>query len=129
MRKFIKFIALLSTITNLYSEPMSSSNPINAYAVAIYDKNHGENIQALRQTKYDYNGIVYTKIAFFGTLYGQKPKVSIGNSQGRFVKSKDIIKNSIVIGELLTYKHTTVNKGYLEVKIKGKIYDTKVFVR
>ena len=35
----------------------------------------------------------------------------------------------IKIGEELTFKHFNVKKGYFEVKIDNKIYDSKVFIK
>ena len=33
------------------------------------------------------------------------------------------------IAEEITFKHYTVEKGYFEVRINNKLYDTKVFIK
>ena len=45
------------------------------------------------------------------------PEISIYNS------------NNIKIGEELTFKHENVIKGYFEVRILGKLFDIKVFIK
>ena len=60
----------------------------------------------------------------------QKIEVKIGNALGYFESSIPIYnKQKIYIAEELTFKHYNVSKGYFEVKINDKIYDTKVFVK
>ena len=57
-------------------------------------------------------------------------EVKIGNSLGYLENSLPIYNNQkIYIGEELTFKHYNVSKGYFEVKIDNKLYDTKVFVK
>jgi hypothetical protein len=126
MKKFI-YILLLTTL-NLFS---FDSNIKAAYAIGIFDQNeNGENIQHKKYTDNDYNGICFSKIAIFGDSNNSKIEVKIGNSLGYFINSISIYnKYKIKIGEELTFKHFNISKGYFEVKIDGKIYDTKVFVK
>ena len=71
-----------------------------SYAVAVFHENGtGENMQHKQRQQQGHNGI------------------SIYNKQ------------KIYIAEELTFKHYNVSKGYFEVKINDKIYDTKVFVK
>lgn len=107
-----------------------SSNPINAYAVSVYDEHMTEeNIQGKQKTSNDYSGIVYTKIYAFGTFLEENVYVRIGNSRGSEIKRVPIVKNHIQIGYELIYKHTTVQNGYLEVYIGKKLYDRSLYVK
>ena len=125
MKKIVLPLFLLSTLLFAYS-----SNVINGYAVSIYDKNLiEENIQAIRKTKKNYNGLVYVKVYIFGKLFHENPKVKIGNSIGHIIKERSIVKNRKIIGKEITYKHHAVSKGYLELSYSKKILDTKVFVK
>ena len=125
---FLILTLLLLSITqsNAYSSKIK-----NAYAIGIFHKNGtGENIQHTRKTKDNYNGTCYSKIVVFGKLGKLIPKVKIGNSTGTFVKSISIYnKQKIKIAEEQTFKHINVTKGYIEVRIKNKLYDSKVFVK
>ena len=89
-----------------------------SYAVAVFHENGtGENIQ-------------HKKIVVFGEIRNKKIEVKIGNALGYFESSIPIYNNQkIYIAEELTFKHYNVSKGYFEVKINDKIYDTKVFVK
>ena len=40
-----------------------------------------------------------------------------------------VVGPDIIFGYELTFKHLDVQKGYFEVFIDGKLYDTKVFVK
>ena len=102
-----------------------------SYAVAIFHENGtGENIQHKKITDQDYNGICFSKIVVFGEIRNKKIEVKIGNALGYFESSIPIYnKQKIYIAEELTFKHYNVSKGYFEVKINDKIYDTKVFVK
>ena len=127
MKKFI-LITLLS-ICKLFS---FDSNIQASYAIGIFHENGmGENIQHKKITVQDYNGTCFSKIVIFGN-YGNHSKidVKIGNSLG-YYKSKIPIFNErkIKIGDELTFEHYNVSKGYFQVKINNKLYDTKVFVK
>ena len=102
-----------------------------SYAVAVFHENgNGENVQHKKITDQDYNGICFSKIVVFGEIRNKKIEVKIGNSLGYFESSIPIYnKQNIFIAEELTFKHYNVSKGYFEVKINDKIYDTKVFVK
>ncbi|AXH08815.1 hypothetical protein CP960_00880 [Malaciobacter halophilus] len=129
MKKLIFFkVVLLFLSLNLYS---ASTNIKSAHAIGIFDEHgNGENVQHTRRTKADYNGTCYTKIVVFGQYFHTKPEVYIGNSKGYFQKSESIFnKRKIKIAEVLTYKHYTVTKGYIKVKIDNKTYDFKVYVK
>lgn len=125
---FIVISLLILTITqsNAYSTKIKT-----AHAIGIFHENgNGENIQHVRKTKDDYNGICYSKIVVFGKLNSIKPKVKIGNSIGTFVKAIPIYnKQKIKIAEEITFKHHSVTKGYIEVRVDKKLYDSKVFVK
>jgi hypothetical protein len=123
---FISLLTLTITQLNAYSTKIRT-----AHAIGIFHENgNGENIQHVRKTKDDYNGICYSKIVVFGKLNGIKPKVKIGNSVGAFIKTISIYnKQKIKIAEEITFKHHNVTKGYIEVRIKEKLYDSKVFVK
>lgn len=126
MNKFI-YLLILSTIT-LFG---FGSNIQASYAIGIFDeKGNGENIQHKKITDNDYDGTCFSKIVIFGNTVNSKIQVKIGNSLGYFVKSISIYNNKkIKIGEEITFKHYNIKKGYFEVKINNKLYDTKVFVK
>ena len=125
MKKIILLLTLFLTSLNF------ASSIKNAYAIGIFDsKGNGENIQHLKRTKADYNGVCYSKIFVLGTNLRTKPQVKIGNSTGHFLNSKPIYnKSKIKIGEVMVYKHYTVTKGLLRVTLKNKLFDSKVFVK
>ncbi len=122
----IALLALILTNSNAYSTQIK-----NAHAIGIFHENgNGENIQHVRKTKDDYNGICFSKIVVFGKLNNIKPEVKIGNSKGSFIKAISIYnKNKIKIAQEMTYKHYNVTKGYIEVRVANKLYDSKVFVK
>lgn len=126
MNKFI-YLLILSTITLSGFE----SNIQASYAVGIFDeKGNGENIQHKKITDNDYNGTCFSKIIIFGNSSNSNIQVKIGNSLGYFEKSIPIYNNKkIKIGEEITFKHYNIKKGYFEVKINNKLYDTKVLIR
>lgn len=109
----------------------NTTNIEAAYAIGIFDeKGNGENIQHTRFSKNDYNKTCFSKIVIFGEYDIKNVKVSIGKSIGHFIKSKTIFnKQKIKIAEELTFKHYGVTKGYFEIKISKKLYDTKVFIK
>lgn len=107
-----------------------SSNAINAYAVSVFDENkQEEKIQGIQTTTHDYNGVVYTKIFAFGTFLHDQPHVNIGNSKGELVEQKPIVKNNLLIGYEMLFKHTTVQSGYLEVYIGQKLFNRSLYVK
>lgn len=116
------------TISSLFAK---TSNIQKAVAIGIFDeKGNGENIQHLRKSKYDYNGTCFSKIAIFGRLGNSNLQVKIGNSIGHIIKSTPIYnKKNILIGKELTFKHFKISKGYFEIKINNKVFDTKVFIK
>jgi len=122
----ITLLALLLTASNAYSTQIKT-----AHAIGIFHENgNGENIQHLRKTKDDYNGTCFSKIVIFGKLNNILPEVRIGSSKGSFVRSIAIYnKQKIKIAQEMTFKHNNVKKGYLEVRIKNKLYDSKVFIK
>lgn len=128
--KNLKYILILLSLLNI-SLYAYSQNVTAAYAIGIFDKNgNGENIQHVRRTVNDYNGECYTKIVVFGRLLGEIPKVTIGTSIGHFVKSIPVYnKRKFKIAEEITFKHYGIRKGYFEVRIGGKLFDTKVYVK
>lgn len=125
---FIILTLLLLTLTNLnaYSSKIKS-----AHAIGVFHQNgKGENIQHVRETKQNYNGTCYSKIVIFGTFNQVKVDVKIGNSIGTFYKSIPIYnKQKIKIAQEQTFIHKNVTKGYLEVRVNNKLYDSKVFVK
>ncbi len=125
----MKKIAIISLF--LFTFIYGKSLPRGIYAIAIFDeKGIGENVQHTRKTKNDYNGICYTKIFILGELFHSNPEVTIGTSRGHYQSRIPIFNNKkIKIGEELLYKHYNVKKGYIEVSLYGKIYDTKVYVK
>ncbi len=126
MKKYILAILFFTTSILSYSSEIK-----NAYAIGIFDENgNGENIQHTRKTKNDYNGICYTKIFVLANSFQTNPKVSIGNSTGHFEKTESIYNNkNIKIGEVLTFKHFGVSKGYIKISLYNRVFDWKVFVK
>ena len=124
-----KFICLL--LINCFTLFAFDSKVQASYAIGIFDENgDGENIQHKRVTSNDYNGICYSKIVIFGNFTNSKVEVKIGNSIGYYENSISVYNNQkIKIGEELTFKHYNIQKGYFEVRINNKLYDTKVFVK
>jgi len=122
------FILFIIAFTSVYAY---KSNIKGIYAVGIFDaQGRGENIQHVRKTKNNYNGVCYTKIFLYGNSFNVKPDVSIGNSIGHYVNSKPIYdKRNIKIGEELTYKHFNVQNGLLKVSLRNRIFDSKVYVK
>jgi len=109
----------------------NNQNITGIYAIGVFHENKlGENIQHLRETNGDYNGTCYSKVFVLSKSENILPKVTIGNSIGHFIKKESIFNSKkIKIGEELLYKHYNVTSGYIEVKYKNKLYDTKVFVK
>lgn len=128
MKNIISLLILCYFSTSLFA---FDSKIQASYAIAIFDENkNGENIQHKKMTINDYNGICYSKIVIFGDYFNSKIEVKIGDSLGYFENSISIYNNrKIKIGEELTFKHNNVQKGYFEVKIDDKVYDSKVFIK
>lgn len=128
--KKISNILILLLLFNL-SLYAFSSKVSSAYAIGIFDEaGNGENVQHVRTTKNDYNGTCFSKIVVFGRLLGSTPNVKIGNSIGHVIKSIPVYnKKKIRIAHEITYKHYAITKGYFEVRINGKLFDSKVFVK
>lgn len=127
MKKFILITLLL--ISKLFS---FDSNIQGAYAVGIFHENgSGENIQHKRITEQNYNGTCFSKIVIFGK-YGNHSKieVKIGDSLGYYQSKIPIINEfKIKIGDELTFKHYNISKGYFQIYINNKLYDTKVLIK
>ncbi|MDY0051328.1 MAG: hypothetical protein RBR65_02200 [Aliarcobacter sp.] len=124
-----KIILLILTITlSLFA---FNSKIEASYAIGIFDEyKNGENIQHKRISVNNYNGTCYSKIVIFGNISNAKIEVKIGNSLGFFENSTSIYnKYKIKIGEEMTFKHYNIDKGYFEVRINNKLYDTKVFIK
>ena len=102
-----------------------------AYAIGIFHENKkGENVQHVRRTKEDYNNTCYSKIVVFTNLTNLKTEVKIGNSIGTLINTRGIYnKYKIKIAQEQTFKHFNVTKGYMEVRVNNKLYDSKVFVK
>lgn len=126
MKKTI-YLLLINTFTLFAFDSKIQAS----YAIGIFNENgNGENIQHKKITSNDYNGICYSKIVIFGNLKNSKVEVKIGNSLGYYENSISVYNNQkIKIGEELTFKHYNIQKGYFEIKIDDKLYDTKVFVK
>lgn len=126
MKKFI-FLLLLNTLNLL-----ALSNDVKeAYAIAVFHSNgEGENVQHKKITNEDYNGDCFSKIAVLGKIDNKDIQVRIGDSVGYFVNSIPIFNiQNIKIGTEITFQHYNVSKGYFEVKVDGRILDSKVFVK
>lgn len=127
MKKFI--LTLFLTISNLFS---FDSNIQGSYAIGVFHENGtGENIQHKKITQDDYNGTCFSKIVIFGNISNNsKIEVKIGNSLGYIQNQIPIYnKNKIKIGTEITFIHYNVEKGYFEIKIDNKLYDSKVFIK
>jgi hypothetical protein len=126
MKKTI-YLLLINTFTLFAFDSKIQAS----YAIGIFnEKGKGENIQHKKITSNDYNGICYSKIVIFGNFKNSKVEVKIGNSLGYYENSISVYNNQkIKIGEELIFKHYNIQKGYFEIKIDDKLYDTKVFVK
>ena len=127
MKKFL-LLTLLS-FSHLFS---FDSDIRSAVAVGVYHENgNGENVQHKKITDDDYNGTCFSKIVIFGYYSNNSNiEVKIGNSIGHFQRKIPIFNDfKIKIGDELTFKHYNISKGYFQVKINNKLYDTKVFVK
>ncbi len=126
MKKTILTLLLLSINSLAFEEKIQA-----AYAIGIFnEQGEGENIQHKKITQNDYNDICFSKIVIFGNTLNSNIEVKIGNSLGYFKDSISIYNNNkIKIAEELTFKHYNISKGYFEIRINNKLFDTKVFVK
>ena len=125
MKKIILLILLISS--HIFG---FKSDVKKIFAIGIFnEKGLGENIQNVVKTNNDYNGTCYTKIYLWGTNFKTTPKVLIGSSIGKYVKSKPIYNKKVLIGKVMTFKHTNVTKGKLKVYYRQKLYDARVFIK
>ncbi|PRM98109.1 hypothetical protein [Aliarcobacter cryaerophilus] len=103
-----------------------------AFLVAVYDENRVENVQHKIKTDFQYRGEVFFKVAVIGN-YNKNVNVitKINNSNGKLINTQELYNNLTkkIYGYELTFRHLDVEKGYFEVFIDGKLYDTKVFVK
>jgi hypothetical protein len=115
----------------IYLNLLANNLNIKAYAIGIFDQNgSGENIQHKRNSIKDYNGTCFSKIVIFGNYNIKDIKVTIGTSIGHFEKAKSIFNDKkMKIAQELTFKHYNITKGYFEVRVKNKLYDSKVFIK
>ena len=110
----------------------SHSNIEKAFVVALFSGNKSENVQHKLHTNYDYNGLVFSKVAIIGKYNkNTNVKVKIGNSSGKLVQNEPLYnsRTKIIYGYELTFQHEDVTKGYFEVFIDNKLFDTKLFVK
>ena len=111
---------------------LNSSDIQKAFLVAVYDKNRVENVQHKIKTDFQYRGEVFFKVAIIGN-YNKNVNVTtkINNSNGKLIHTETLYNNLTkkIYGYELTFKHLDVQKGYFEVFVDGKLYDTKVFVK
>jgi len=126
MKKIIYI--LLFTALNIFA---LSDNVQEAYAIGVFHLNgQGENVQHKKITDEDYNGECFSKIAVLGKIQNKDIQVRIGDSVGYYENDVPIfnVKN-IKIGTEITFRHYNVSRGYFEVKIDGRILDSKVLVK
>lgn len=111
---------------------LNASDIQKAFLVAVYDKNRVGNVQHKIKTDFQYRGEVFFKVAIIGN-YNKNVNVTtkINNSNGKLINTETLYNNLTkkIFGYELTFKHLDVQKGYFEVFIDGKLYDTKVFVK
>jgi len=126
MKIIIFYLCLILFQINSFSDER-----IIARAIGIFDeKGNGENIQHVRKTKKNYNGICYTKIFVTNISKHLRPKVTINNSIGHFQSSKPIFNSEkIKIAEVILYKHYNITSGLIKVFVKNKLYDARVYIK
>ncbi|PRM90020.1 hypothetical protein CJ671_04685 [Aliarcobacter cryaerophilus] len=111
---------------------LNASDIQKAFLVAVYDENRVENVQHKIKTDFQYRGEVFFKVAIIGN-YNKNVNVitKINNSNGKLINTQELYNNLTkkIYGYELTFRHLDVEKGYFEVFIDGKLYDTKVFVK
>lgn len=123
--KRLLFIILFFTFLN-------SQNIQKSFLVAIYDKNRVENVQHKIKTDFEYKGEIFFIVAIIGS-YNKNTNIvtKINGSKGKLIDTKALYNNITkkIYGYELTFKHLDVRKGYFEIFIDDKLYDTKVFVK
>ena len=111
---------------------LNASDIQKAFLVAVYDENRVENVQHKIKTDFQYRGEVFFKVAIIGN-YNKNVNVitKINSSNGKLINTETLYNNLTkkIYGYELTFRHLDVQKGYFEVFIDGKLYDTKVFVK
>jgi hypothetical protein len=127
----MKNIILLITLFLLPLYSSYDTNVQRAFAIGVFNENgKGENVQHVRKTKFDYNGICYTKVFVIGSIYHGRFQVTIGDSIGSLQSSKDIFnKYKKRVGAVYLFKHYSVTDGFIKVIIDDKLYDKRVFVK
>ena len=117
-----------------FSSLAFSSNEIQkAFLVAIIS-NDGkiENVQHKTSTNNSYTGDIFSKVAIIGN-YNKNTNivVKINHSIGKLIQKEPLYNNinKKIYGYELSFKHLDIKKGYFEIFIDGKLYDTKVFVK
>ena len=84
------------------------------------------------KTDFQYRGEAFFKVAIIGN-YNKNVNVitKINSSNGKLINTETLYNNLTkkIYGYELTFRHLDVQKGYFEVFIDGKLYDTKVFVK
>lgn len=124
----MKNLLLISLIISF----LNSQNIQKAFLVAIYDKSRVENVQHKTKTDFEYRGEIFFVVAIIGS-YDKNTDIStkINSSKGELVDTKALYNNLTkkVYGHELTFRHLNVEKGYFEVFVDEKLYDTKVFVK
>lgn len=125
MKKLILILLISSYLFSMPSDIQAS------YAIGIFHENGtGEKVQNKRITEDNYEGICFSKIVVLGKIQNKNIQVRIGDSLGYIEGSIPVYNvQNIKIGTEITFRHYNVSNGYFEVKIDGKIYDSKVFVK
>ncbi|WP_418180141.1 hypothetical protein ACNSOL_08000 [Aliarcobacter lanthieri] len=129
MKKYIFVLLLVSSV-------LANSEIQKAFLVALFTSDgKGENLQHKINTNFSYinKGEIISKVAIIGN-YTKNTKViaKLSGIEGKLV-DEYILYNNLnkkAFGIELTFKHENIpNKGYFEVFVDGKLFDTKVFVK
>ena len=126
MKKFI--LILFIATSNLFSMP---SDIQASYAIGVFHENGmGEKVQNKKITEDNYEGTCFSKIVVLGKIQDNNIQVRIGDSLGYMENTTNVYNiQNIKIGTEITFRHYNISNGYFEVKIDGRIYDYKVFVK
>ena len=126
MKKFILILLIASLNVFAMAPDIQAS-----YAIGVFHEDgSGEKVQNKKITEDNYEGTCFSKIVILVKSQNKNIQVRIGSSLGYIQNSAPVYNvQNIKIGEELTFMHYNVSKGYFEVKIDGKIYDSKVFVK
>lgn len=127
MRKIIFSFFILSFIV------LNAQNIQKAFLVSLFtNSGQSENVQHKRITENIFRGEVFSKVTIIGD-YTKNTNilVKVNGSTGKLLETKALFNNynKIIFAYELTFKHENMEKGYFEVFIDGKLYDTKVFVK